>query len=96
MCVRQFHDLWWHRQPSQQLASLRRVTDIWVRHPRGLSFGSLTFGSLTFGSMIQSLSFPALDHKGGTSNFEFPAHPSGPPHLYIKQRGKPSLPIPSW
>jgi hypothetical protein len=46
--------------------------------------------------MIQSLSFPTLDHKGGTWNFEFPTHPSGPPRLYIKQRGKLGFPIPSW
>jgi hypothetical protein len=42
---------------------------------------------LTFESMIQSFSFPALDHKGGTWNFEFPAPPSSPPHLYIKKEG---------
>jgi hypothetical protein len=82
VCVWQFHDLWWHGQSSQQLDFLHKVTDVWVQHPRGLSFGSLTFGS-----MIQSLSFPALDHKGGTWNFEFPPHPSSPPRLYIKEVG---------
>jgi hypothetical protein len=30
VCVCQFHDLWWHGQPSQQLASLRKVTSVWV------------------------------------------------------------------
>jgi hypothetical protein len=70
-------------------STMRKVTDVWVRHPSSFSFRSLTFGSI-----IQSLSFLALDHKCGTWNFEFTTPPSGPPHLYIKQREKPGLPIP--